>query len=590
MRALRLFGFAIGFLATGHAWADVCELKSYGTLPVEMRRAQPTTMVQINGVDTHFILDTGAFFSAMSNVHASALKLGTRSLPFGFNIHAIGGAVRPRITTVKDFGIVGTTLHKIDFLVGGSDAGYGLLGANLLGFADLEIDLADGKLTLFKAEHCDKAGLAYWVKDHGEYHVVDLAESDNSHDWRTFLNVKVNGTTVRALLDSGASGTALSLEAAKRVGIDIDGPGVEVGPPTQGMGSQMVKTWLAQIDSFSVGTETIRNSRMMVIDGPMGSDRAGMVLGADFLLAHRMFIANSLKKAYFTYNGGRVFRFAEGPSSGDKSAIETSAEPLTASDYALRGQADLSRGQPDAALANLSTAISMVPDQATFYVARATAQVALKKPEAALADLDKSLSLDPNSADALLLRAETRLWQGDHEGAAADVAAASVLVPAGSNLARAIARIYIGLGQAASALPALDDWIRLHGDDASLGAFLTIRCSARGLSNRMLRDALKDCRKAIRRDGESPAYLGGVGLVELRLGHYPESIKAYQQALAAQANYAWFRYGLGIAKIRNGQVDAGKADLADALALDPQIKAFAEAYGLTPAAPGEDEK
>ena len=46
-------------------------------------------------------------------------------------------------------------------------------------------------------------------------------------------------------------------------------------------------------------------------------------------------------------------------------------------------------------------------------------------------------------------------------------------------------------------------------------------------------------------------------MVELRLGHYPESIKAYQQVIAGKPRSAWTHYGLGLAKIRNGQTDAG---------------------------------
>jgi tetratricopeptide (TPR) repeat protein len=116
-----------------------------------------------------------------------------------------------------------------------------------------------------------------------------------------------------------------------------------------------------------------------------------------------------------------------------------------------------------------------------------------------------------------------------------------------------------------------------------LGSALNERCWARGLSNQMLDDALKDCHKAIKRDGENAAYLDSLGLVELRLGHYPESIKAYEQAVAQNPRSAWSRYGLGVAKIHSGQVDAGKADLVAARALSPEIEARATKYGLTTA-------
>jgi len=589
MKMLRLGCLGISALLASQAWADGCQLKDYGTLPVEMLGGRATTMVKINGNDTRFALDTGAFYSLMPRADALSLGLKLQPAPFGFRIGGVGGSANAQLGQVKDFGILGTTFHNVGFIVGGTDMGYGLLGANLLDFADLEIDLVHGKLTLFKAEHCNKLSLAYWTKD-GNYNVADIESADNPYDRRTFLSVTINGKQVRAVLDSGAGATLLSRRAAERVGIDLDAPDVKAGGTSVGIGSKSLKTWTVRIDSFSVGTETIQHSQMQVIDGRIGDGETDMLLGVDFLLAHHMFIANSQRKAYFTYNGGRVFSFAEAPSDSDKSdagavANDNGAAPKTAPDFAMRGEAHLSRGEPKAAVADLDEAIRMAPDQATYYVARARARMTDKQPDAALADLDKSLSLDPKNVDALLLRAELRFAHKDLAGATADVTAASALVPAGSTQARSIAGVYVRLDQPAAALPMLDDWIRLHAEDAMLGSALNERCWARGLSNQMLDDALKDCRKAIRRDGEKPAYLDSLGLVQLRLRHYPESIKAYEQAITQMPRSAWSRYGLGLAKIRSGQTDAGHADLVAARSLDPEIEARAAKYGLTAAGP-----
>jgi len=585
---LRFFCLGIGVLLAGQAWADECHLMDYGTLPVEMVGSRATTIVKINGNNTRFMLDTGAFYNTMSSANASSLGLKLQPAPFGYRISGVGGAASIQQAHVKEFGILGTTLKNVDFIVGGTDMGNGVLGANLLDFADLEIDLAHGKLTLFKVDHCDKESLAYWVKD-GKYNVADIESADSQYDRRTFLAVTINGKKVRAVLDSGASATVLSHDAAERAGINFSAPDVKASSISIGIGSKPVKTWTVAIDSFSVGSETIQHSQMQVIDGKIG-DNTDMLLGVDFLLAHHMFIANSKKKAYFTYNGGRVFTFATAPSDDDKSDAgaatnENGQAPKAADDYALLGEAHLSRGEPKAAVGDLDEAIRMAPDQAAFYFARARAYEADRQPDAALIDLDKSLSLDPKNVDALLMRAKLRFAHKDRTGAASDVAAASALAPAGSTGARSIAALYIELEQPSAALPMLDDWIRLHNDDAMLGSVLNQRCWARGLSNQLLDDALKDCHKAIRRDGENPAYLDSLGLVELRLGHYPKSIKAYEQAVAQMPGSAWSRYGLGLAKIRGGQRDAGNADLVAARTLDPQIETRAAKYGLTATGP-----
>jgi tetratricopeptide (TPR) repeat protein/predicted aspartyl protease len=572
-------GFCVLF--AHQARADDCKLSTYGTLPLEMVGPRAMATVKINGRDARFIIDTGAFFNIMSSANASALGLSLRPAPFGLRIGGVGGSASTQITHVKEFGILDTTLNDIDFLVGGSDTGYGVLGASLLDAADLELDLAHGKLALFKAEHCDKASLAYWSKD-GSYNVADIESSDSRTDRRTFLKVIINGTPVRAVLDSGATATVLSRRAAERIGIDLHAPDVKTGASSIGFGARQVKTLTVHIDSFSVGTETIKNSQMQVLDGNFGDSGTDMLLAVDFILAHHMFIASSERKVYFTYNGGRVFTFADTPTAEDKSADNAKDDALkTAPEYAMRGEAHLSRGEAEAALSDMDAAIGMAPGQAAYYVSRARAYEANKQFDAALADLDKSLSLDPKNVDALLMRAELRYAHRDHTAAAVDAATASALAPAGSAQARSIAALYVRLGQPAAALPLLDDWIRLHDNDAMLGSTLSERCLVRGLINQMLDDAWSDCRKAIKRDGDNPVYLENLGLVLLRLGHYPDSIKAYEQALASRPKSGWLRYGLGAARIRNGQTDAGQADLAAARVLDPKIDAMASKYGLT---------
>ena len=583
-RMFRLCCLGAGVLLAGQAWASSCQVVRYGTLPVEIEGGRATTEVKINGADTRFQLDTGSFFNIMSNATASSLGLKLRAMPFNFRISGIGGTAGAQYTRVKDFGILGTTLNNIDFLVGGSDAGYGLLGANLLDFADLEIDMAHGKLSLFKVDGCEKRGLAYWSNGR-DFFMADLKPADSSTDRRTFIEVTINGKKLRALLDSGAYATALTRHAAERVGIKVDTPDEKQGI-THGFGAKLVKTWTVPVDEFSVGTESIHHSQMQVIDSTL-SDGTDMLLGLDYLLAHHMFIANSQRKAFFTYNGGRVFALAEADDA-DKSAAaaeNTGTSPKTAADYALRGEANLSRGEPKAAIADLNEAIRMAPDHADYYAARAKALWTDKQSDAALTDLNKSLSMDPKNLDALLLRASLHLAHKDRTSAEADVTAASVLPPAGSPQARMIATLYVELDQPGSALPYLDDWIRLHRNDAELGLALNERCWARALSNQMLDEALKDCRKAIDRDGDIAAYLDSLGLVQLRLGHYAESIKTYQQALTHAPHSAWSHYGLGLAEIRSGQTDAGHADLVAARALSSTIDERAGKYGLAEKGP-----
>ncbi|MBD8899510.1 aspartyl protease family protein [Rhodanobacter sp. DHG33] len=570
-------------VCAGAVQAGECKLAKYGTLPVEVVGERATTQIKINGVDTRLILDTGAEFNFMSRANADALGLRLYPAPFGFHMGGVGGSASAQIAKIKDFGLLGTDFHDIPFLVGGSDSGEGLLGASLLDVVDLEIDLAQGKLTLFKSDGCGKTELAYWATGRS-YNVADLQPSANRYDNRSFVDVTINGKVVHALLDTGAPVTVLGRRAAERVGIDLNGPGVKAGGGTHGIGTKTYRTWIVPIDTFSVGTETIQHSQMQVMDGNIGNGSTDMLLGIDFVLAHHMYIANSQGKIYFTYNGGRVFALdtksigANEPA--DAAASDAGDEPRTAADYALRGQARLARGELANAQSDLDAAIRLAPSSADDYLIRARILLAEKHRDAALGDLDKALDLDPKNLDALLLRARLRYGKKDEAGVEADIAAARQLAPSGSMQSYAIASLYVAIDQPANALPLLDDWISAHNADATLGGALNARCWARALANQALDDALRDCRKAIKRDGNRAAYLDSLGMVYLRMGNNAEAIKAYQEALAQSPHEAWSHYGLGLAELHNGQADAGKADLATARSLDSQIDASGARFGL----------
>ncbi|MDE2223946.1 MAG: aspartyl protease family protein [Xanthomonadaceae bacterium] len=577
----------------GSAWADGCTLAKYGTLSVEMIGERPTTLVKVNGAVTRFAIDTGAWFSFMSRANADALGLKLVPAPFGFRMGGVGGSADAEIARIKDLGILDTDLRNVDFVVGGSDAGEGSLGANLLDFKDLEIDLAQGRVTLFKPEGCRKSALAYWVKKGGTYNVADL-HPFHLNDRRSFVDVTIDGKSIRALLDSGAAATLLDRRAAERIGIDLKGPRVKAGGPIRGIGAKTYQSWIVPIDTFSVGTETIQHSEMLVMDGNFSDGSTDMVLGVDFMLAHHMYIANSQRKLYFTYNGGRVFSLDTASIGAHESAAaaanDTGGEPKTATDYALRGQARLARGELANALSDLDAAIRLDPDSADDHLTRARILLAQKQPDAALDDLDKTLGLDPKNLDALLLRARLRYGKKDEAGAAADLGAARQLAPTGSMQSRSVASLYVAIDEPANAVPLLDAWIGAHEDDASLGSALNERCWARALANQSLDDALHDCREAIKRDGDRAAYLDSLGMVYLRMGDYAESIKAYQQALAQSPHTAWSHYGLGLAELHSGQADAGNAELAMARSLDKEIDARAAKFGLVVpgASPGKE--
>lgn len=115
------------------------------------------------------LVDSGAFFSFLSSTAAAQLKLPLRELPSGMTLEGYTGKIAAKLTVVEKVGLRDTSLSQVEFIVGGNQLGagiMGIMGRNLLAFADTEYDLAHGVVRLVgPSEGCAEANLAYWAGD-----------------------------------------------------------------------------------------------------------------------------------------------------------------------------------------------------------------------------------------------------------------------------------------------------------------------------------------------------------------------------------------------------------------------------------------
>src|SRR5262249_52760168 len=142
-----------------------CQLGRLAEVPVVMNGLRPTIVVRINGADTTFIVDSGAFFSSLSAAKAAELKLPLSAPPYDLTIRGIGGSAEVSVARVKEVTIFNIKVPQVEFIVGGSEPASGisgLLGQNFLRIADIEYDLANGAIRLMRPHGCDKLPLAYW--------------------------------------------------------------------------------------------------------------------------------------------------------------------------------------------------------------------------------------------------------------------------------------------------------------------------------------------------------------------------------------------------------------------------------------------
>jgi predicted aspartyl protease len=309
---------AIGVALAGAAAADTgkCKMGRIAELPLRAGGRLPVTDGEINGQKVGILLDTGAEVSLI--LRSAARRLGLTRHGAG-RVFGVGGEEHAELTQVDEFRFGQAVWKNWRVRVAGegrSDDIAVFLGDPFFEQFDVEFDLARNAVRLYETKDCEGVSLAYWATEPAGEVPIEAGSGIR-------FTVSVNGKPIRAQLDSGASASFLSKPDAARLGVTPESPGVV---PTAcitdgGVSERTLDSWVGQFESFAIGNERIRNPRIRFADlwkrvtytetGSRLPNRfAGlpdMLLGADFLRAHRVLVARSQRKMYFTYAGGTVF-------------------------------------------------------------------------------------------------------------------------------------------------------------------------------------------------------------------------------------------------------------------------------------------
>jgi predicted aspartyl protease len=215
-----------------------------------------------------------------------------------------------------------------------------ILGDDFFQRADIEFDHPRRVVRMFHpGPECAGESLAYW----GAASVVPMGPVERRP--RILVPVHINGKPFWAVLDSGAVLTQLDVTTAAEVGVTPDTPGVTVAGTTSGLRSSEAITWLGAFESFVIGDESV--ARPNLLFGELGLRRS-LLLGADFLLKHRVLIAHSQRKVYFSYVGAAEGEPSSGPATdaapkGDLTLNGTARRLASARRRAARTQRALPR-------------------------------------------------------------------------------------------------------------------------------------------------------------------------------------------------------------------------------------------------------
>jgi tetratricopeptide (TPR) repeat protein len=108
------------------------------------------------------------------------------------------------------------------------------------------------------------------------------------------------------------------------------------------------------------------------------------------------------------------------------------------------------------------------------------------------------------------------------------------------------------------------------------------RCRALLFSNGSPQAARADCDEALRLRPDYTYALNARGILNLREGRFDEAWADFDAHVSGYSGVADSLYGRGVAAVRLGREADGRADIAEATALAPDIAQTFASYGVTP--------
>jgi predicted aspartyl protease len=309
-----------------------CKLAIVGELPVDTAGNRIVTAGTLNGQSIRILMDTGTHSSFVWESAARRFGLPLMARPLA-QVYGVGGRARTSTTVVKHMQVGNFYASDMTFVViGDTSGGFEhtdfVLGEEAFSHYDIEFDLAHGEVRLMHTDGCDPDQVSYWSDT---FSLADMGASAE----RIETTVVVNGKPMTAILDTGAPRSFITHDAAERVGVAPWREGVAPVTRIGGMGSKREDTWVGTFTTFTLGDESVKNVRLLISDLfradrqtttgsnlPTAVQGPSMLLGCDFLLAHRMLVLRRQQKLVFTYNGGPIFapRPPEAPAAASPSA------------------------------------------------------------------------------------------------------------------------------------------------------------------------------------------------------------------------------------------------------------------------------
>jgi predicted aspartyl protease len=294
--ALAAFGMSIGVAQAQTPWPDECKLHRVATFKMTDQGAVVTIPVMVNGMEKNFLVDTGGYATSINAATAKAMGMALHTIKFN-RIVDVAGKAATHYAVADSFKLGAMEAKNFELKVDDGDtAGAidGVLAPDLLRNFDVDFDFASHTLNLFRPHGCDGKA-AYWT---GQYIAIPMEITPDGH---ARVDVTLDGETMGAILDSGASLSVMSFGAARRYfDLNADSAGVIKAGHLTGSTGNAVDAYRYDFKSLAMGGVSVSHPRLALSDSPsiLLKENASLLFGMSELRYLHLYFAYHERKLY----------------------------------------------------------------------------------------------------------------------------------------------------------------------------------------------------------------------------------------------------------------------------------------------------
>lgn len=267
-----------------------CRLEKLAELPIDVVARVPTLAVEINGRPARLVLDSGSDATVVTR--RAAERLGVEATDQRHTVGAAGGPAPVGVARLDRLMLGGHATTGVRALLADAPGPPidGVLGIDTLVAFEVEMDVPGRRAVFYRARTCAPA-LPPWE---GRY--VRLPVQQRPRSGHMFTGVVIDGQPLRGLLDSGASTSVLSLQAAADIGIGRRQMNELPTGRSQTLNAEGVQLRVTQAREMRIGADVIERPVLAIVDLPAFA--GDLLIGQDYLGGRPVWFAFALGRVY----------------------------------------------------------------------------------------------------------------------------------------------------------------------------------------------------------------------------------------------------------------------------------------------------